>query len=195
MSSERNKGAKRRLEPKQERFCREYLVDLNATRAAIRSGYAKKTANQQGPRLLVNVGVAARIVELTEQQARRLEITADRVLKEWGKVAFSNLMDYFEVQPDGSAVIDLSALTDDQAAALQEITVDEYTEGTGKAAREVKKIRIKLGDKKGALDSIAKHLGMFVNKEVDPSILAPGAIKVTIEQLLSSRQALRDAKK
>jgi len=183
------------LSPKQEQFCCEYLVDLNATQAAIRSGYSQKTANEQGSRLLANVSVAARIAELREQQSQRLEINADRVLKEWAKVAFSNLMDYFEVKPDGTAVIDLGELTDDQAAALQEITIDEYTEGTGKVARKVKKIRIKLGDKKGALDSIAKHLGMFVSKESDPSNLAPGAIKVTIEQLLSSRQALRDVKK
>jgi len=195
LSVKRNKPSNSGLAPKQEQFCREYLADLNATQAAIRSGYSKKTANEQGSRLLANVSVSARIAQLRSEQAKRLDITADRVLKEFGKLAFSNLGDYFKVQPDGSAVVDLTALTPDQAAALQEITVDEYTEGTGKGARQVKKIRIKLGDKKGALDSIAKHFGMFTNKEVDPSALAAGTVQVSIEELLKIRQGLRDKRK
>ena len=50
--------------PKQQKFCEEYLIDLNATQAAIRAGYSEDTANQQGPRLLVNVGVQAEIQRL-----------------------------------------------------------------------------------------------------------------------------------
>lgn len=195
MSVKQREQVKGPLSPKQEQFCREYLVDLNATQAAMRSGYSPKTANEQGSRLLANVSVSARISKLRSEQAKRLDITADRVLKELGKLAFSNLGDYFKVQTDGSAVIDLSSLTPDQAAALQEITIDEYQDGKGETARQVKRIRIKLGDKKGALDSIAKHLGMFTNKELDPSALAPGTIRTTIEELLSARQAFRDAKK
>jgi phage terminase small subunit len=186
LSVKQREQVKGGLSPKQEQFCRQYLVDLNATQAAIRSGYSKKTANEQGSRLLANVNVSARIAELRTEQAKRLDITADRVLTEFGKLAFSNLMDYFEVQPDGSAVIDLSALTPDQAAALQEITVDEYTEGSGKAARQVKKVRIKLGDKKGALDSLAKHLGMFTNKEFNPN--TGGS---TLAELLAAYAPLR----
>lgn len=56
------------MTPKQERFCTEYLVDLNATQAAIRSGYSEKTAHSQGPRLLENVEVQNRIKEIREQE-------------------------------------------------------------------------------------------------------------------------------
>jgi hypothetical protein len=69
------------LRPKQERFCREYIVDLNATGAARRAGYSGKTADVQGPRLLGNVRVAARIAELQAATAERLDVTADDVIR------------------------------------------------------------------------------------------------------------------
>lgn len=70
------------LPPKQQRFVLEYIVDLNATQAAIRAGYSARTAEQQGPRLLGNVGVSAAIAAALEQRSKRTEITADRVLAE-----------------------------------------------------------------------------------------------------------------
>ncbi len=70
------------LKPKQERFCQEYIIDLNATQAAIRAGYSKKTANANVTRLMVNDGIQDRIAELTAKQNKRTEIDADFVLKE-----------------------------------------------------------------------------------------------------------------
>lgn len=78
-SKARGPGVKK-LTPKQQRFVAEYLIDLNATQAAIRAGYSKKTADVQGPRLLGNVGVAQAIQSGRTKQAERLEITADYVL-------------------------------------------------------------------------------------------------------------------
>ena len=69
------------LTDKQAKFCREYLVDLNATQAAIRAGYTPTFANRTGPKVLSNVGVAAEIARLQAEQAERTEITADWVLK------------------------------------------------------------------------------------------------------------------
>ena len=77
------------------------------------------------------------------------------------------------VQKDGTAYFDLSQMTPDQAAAIQEYSVDEFAEGKagakgngrGEKGRAVKRMRIKLADKKGALDSIGKHLGMFVDRQ------------------------------
>lgn len=67
--------------PKQDRFCREYLVDLNATQAARRAGYSPRTANEQGARLLANASVKSRIAELQAEVAERLNITVDDVTK------------------------------------------------------------------------------------------------------------------
>ena len=69
------------LNPKQQRFCEEYMIDLNATQAAIRAGYAVKTATEQASRLLTNVNVSREIEKLQALQSRRTGITADRVIR------------------------------------------------------------------------------------------------------------------
>ncbi len=68
------------LTAKQERFCREYLVDMNATQAAKRAGYSPRTANEQGARLLANASVKPRIAELQAEVSERLDITVDDVI-------------------------------------------------------------------------------------------------------------------
>ena len=68
------------LTPKQQRFISEYLVDLNATQAAIRAGYAKKSADVEGSRLLVNAKVSAAIAAAQAKRSERTEIDADYVL-------------------------------------------------------------------------------------------------------------------
>lgn len=70
------------LSPKQQRFVEEYMVDLNATQAAIRAGYSPKTAAEQGARLLKNVKTQAAIHKAAEKREKRTEITADRVVQE-----------------------------------------------------------------------------------------------------------------
>ena len=84
------------LTKKQERFAEEYLVDLNATQAAIRAGYSPKTAYSMGQRLLKNVEVQKAIQAAMEQRSKRTEITQDLVLDEIGKVAFHEAADYAE---------------------------------------------------------------------------------------------------
>ena len=79
-----------KLTDKQKKFCEEYLIDLNGTQAAIRAGYSEKTANEQSGRLLVNVSIQKYISELMKMQSQRTGITADKVLKELEKVAFTD---------------------------------------------------------------------------------------------------------
>lgn len=69
------------LKDKQEIFCQEYMIDLNATQAAIRAGYSKKTASVQGSRLLTNVNVLTRIEELKKERSEKLHLDADWVLR------------------------------------------------------------------------------------------------------------------
>lgn len=75
------------LTPKQAAFVVEYLVDLNATQAAIRAGYAKKAAEVEGSRLLRNAKVQAAVSEAKEARSARVEVTADMVLEQWWKIA------------------------------------------------------------------------------------------------------------
>lgn len=74
---------------RQKRFCEEYLIDLNATQAALRAGYAKKAAYSQGQRLLKNVEIDNYITELKEKQSVRTGITADKVLEELAQLGFA----------------------------------------------------------------------------------------------------------
>ena len=78
-----------KLTEKQKRFCEEYLIDLNATQAAVRAGYSPKTAEQAAARLLRNVKVQEYLNILREKQSERTQITADMVLKELEKIALA----------------------------------------------------------------------------------------------------------
>ncbi len=78
---------KNKLTPKQKKFCEEYIVDLNATQAAIRAGYSKRTANEQGSQNLAKLSIQETIQELMAQRSKRTEITADYVLTNLKEVA------------------------------------------------------------------------------------------------------------
>lgn len=152
--------AKGKLTPKQERFVQEYLVDLNATQAAIRAGYSEDTAKQQGSRLLTNVDVAERLATKQSKIADKYEVTAERVIRELALIGFANMLDYIKPDGEGSAFIDLSTVGRDQAAAISEFTVDVMG-GDGEEKKAVTRTRFKLHSKQGALDLLGKHLGLF----------------------------------
>ncbi len=153
-----------RRNSRHETFCREYIINLNGTRAAIAAGYAKKSAKVTTSKLLTNVNLQARIGELMKEKADKLDLSAEKVLSELSRMAFSNLLDYGTVTDDGGFVIDLSTLTREQAAAIQEITVDSYIEGRGEQGREVKRTRFKLASKIDALALLGKYLKLFTEK-------------------------------
>lgn len=102
-----------------------------------------------------------------ERTAERYAVTTDRVVAELARLAFANSMDYWTIDSKGQPQLDLSKITRDQGAAISEIVVDEYKDGRGEDAREVKRVRIKLADKRQALVDLGRHLGLFV----DPSVL------------------------
>lgn len=152
------------MTPKQTAFVAEYLIDLNASAAARRAGYSPKTADRTGYENLRKPEIAAAIQEAMQERAKRTEVTADRVLSELALLAFSNMADYIRITSEGDPYIDLSDLTREQAAALTEATIHDYKDGRGPDARDVRQVRIKLGDKKSALELLGKHLGLFTDK-------------------------------
>jgi phage terminase small subunit len=152
------------LTAKQQRFVDEYLIDLNATQAAIRAGYSEKTAYSVGHENLKKPEIQKAIQEAQNKRAERTEITQDMVLQELAKIGFSNMLDYMTITKDGDLVSDFSTLTRDQAAAISEVTVETYMDGRGEDAEEVKRIKFKLSDKRAALVDMGRHLGMFKDK-------------------------------
>ena len=81
------------LNDRQRRFAAEYVADCNATQAAIRAGYSKKTANEQGCRLLANVNIQAEIEKRLQKPLKKLEVTQERIVAELARIAFSDIKD------------------------------------------------------------------------------------------------------
>jgi phage terminase small subunit len=176
------------LNDKQRRFVAEYLLDLNATQAAVRAGYSAKTAEQQGFRLLRNARVAAALAAKQIKIADKLDVTAERVVAELAKIGFANMADYMKAGPDGDPYLDFSAISRDQAAALVEVTVEDFKDGRGEDARDVRRVKFKLADKRAALVDLGKHLGLFVDRHEHTFKLLNGLS-------LDDQRALADALK
>jgi phage terminase small subunit len=154
------------LTPKQRRFVEEYIIDLNGAQAAIRAGYAPNSARQEAHRLLTNAYIEAAISELIRARSERTRITADRVVEELAALGFANIIDFMRIGDDGDPYVDMSNLTRAQAAALQEFVVEDFKDGRGEDARDVRRIRIKMRDKLRPLVELGKHLGMFKAREL-----------------------------
>ncbi len=146
------------MTPKQQRFVEEYLVDLNATQAAIRAGYSAKTAGQIGDENLKKHEIKEAIQARRKELSEKVEITQERVLKEYARLAFLDPRKLFD---NTGAPLPIQDLDDDTAAAiigLDVVQVGNAEVGVGDV------LKYKLADKKGALDSVARHLGMFNDK-------------------------------
>lgn len=154
----------KKLTEKQKLFVAEYLVDLNATKAAVRAGYTEKTARIHSSKMLANANIQQLISESLRKRTDKLEITSERILSELAYMGFSNMLDYIGTTEFGDAYVDLSSLTREQAKAIQEITVEAYTEGRGEDAREIKRTKFKLADKRGSLELLGKHLKLFTDR-------------------------------
>lgn len=151
------------LTPRQRRFVEEYLVDLNATQAAIRAGYSPKTAGAIGSENLAKPEISDAIKIEMARRSERTEITIDRVLKELAAIGFANAGDFFEWGPDGITVLPKESLTREQQGVVAEVA-QTFTKGGGS-------VRVRLHDKASALEKIGRHLGGFgakVTVGVDP---------------------------
>jgi len=161
-----------KLTEKQQRFVDEYLVDLNATQAAIRAGYSAKTADQQGSRMLANVKVQQAISEKMAERSKRTGINQDRVIIELARIAFVKMTDI--VDSDGEIRSDAS---EDDLACIESVKYkSSESENSSSVEREVK-----ISPKLKALELLGKHLGMW-NDKLDVNITQP--IVITGEDAL-----------
>lgn len=148
------------LNEKQARFAKEYLVDLNATQAAIRAGYSEKTAKMQGSRLMTNDDVSAEVQRLIASREQRTEITADRVVKELAHIAFSDIT---EIVSGGAGAVlyvqELSSLPEHVRRCIAEVSETQGPDGSGT-------LKVKLHSKVQALRMLMDHLGMDAPKRL-----------------------------
>ncbi len=156
---------------RQDLFVREYLIDFNATQAAIRAGYGKRVANKTGSDLLANPDIQAKIRELVNKRAEKAGISAERVLNELARIGFSDIRNAVKwgyrllegVEPDEHGnlqgenfveLVDSDKIDDDTARAIAEVS---------KSDRGV--VKVKLYDKRAALVDLGKHIGLFAKRE------------------------------
>lgn len=181
------------MNDRQREFCRQYLVDLNATQAAIRAGYSTKTANEQGSQLLAKLSIQEEIQKLIKERSQRTEVTADKVVKELAKLGFSNIADFVEFGPAGVNMRDWETLAEQDMACVAEVSQVDTKEGTN--------VKFKLHDKKSALELLGKHLGLFLDRyEQTGTLNVAGQVDVeygkkTIEELYALLQRLKQAGK
>lgn len=148
-----------KITPKQQRFVDEYLVDLNATQAAIRAGYSKKTADVQGPRLLGNVRVAEAIRLGQQQRAERTKINADWVLERLCVEAEADLADLYADNGSLKPVSEWPMIwRKGLVAGIETQQEFETVDGEKKPAGTVHKIKI--SDRIRRLELIGKHVAV-----------------------------------
>ena len=144
------------LTKKQKLFVEEYLIDLNATQAAIRAGYSPDTAKEIGSQNLTKLNIRNAIDKALAERSRRTGINQDRVLMELAKIALlnpANVVDFNE------ATI-LEGASPEDLAAVASVKVKRFPTKDGEGIER----EIKFYDKNKALDAIGRHLGMFKDK-------------------------------
>jgi phage terminase small subunit len=172
------------LTPKQARFVEEYLIDLNATQAAIRAGYSPRTANEQGAQLLAKLSVADAVAQAQAERSERTQVTADAVLRELARIGFED-MGTFARWGERGVTFNPSGRVDTRCVAEIRETHTKY--GIN--------VTFKLHDKVAALEKIGRHLGMFkenvsLSGEVEHTVTIESIRKALgLERVMDFRRA------
>lgn len=170
------------LNPKQQAFVNEYLKDLNGTQAAIRAGYSAKTANEQAAQLLAKLSIQEAIRAAQAARSERTKIDQDWVLKRWAAIADADITRVLEYSDGGVSFKPSEDLEWADAYTITEVSCKESIkedEG-GKELVLNREKKIKQADKLGALNAVAKHLGML-NEKLMVSGDAANPIKIDVD--------------
>jgi phage terminase small subunit len=167
-----------KLSMKQDFFCREYLIDFNATQAAIRAGYSPRTAQPIASRMLSNVMVQSRISELKKEREGRTQIASDRVLQQYCDIADFRVTDILYFDGKQCKYKPMEEWPKSALAAVSAIKQTVEIRKVGDEEIKIVKLEFKVDDRLRALDSMARHLGLFDNFQ-------------TAEQLVATANALK----
>lgn len=150
-----------KLSKKQQAFVDEYLIDLNATQAAIRAGYKRSEyTDTNASKLLENTRIAEEVEKRMAERSKRTGINQDRVVQEIAKLAFVNAADVIDVD---TATVLPDAKPED-LACIQSVKIKRTTKGKN----VIEEREVRFYDKKGSLELLGRHLGMFKDKlEID----------------------------
>lgn len=164
------------MTPKQERFIEEYLVDLNATQAAIRAGYSERTANEQGARLLANASVAAAIEAGKDKRSTATNITAETVMRELYRLATVDVAQAYDEHGNLKAIHDIPEDVR-RAIAGVEVVTEKSEEGESSYTK-----KLKFWDKNKSLELLGKHVNVQAFKDrIEHSGEGGGPVRFIIE--------------
>ncbi len=172
---------KDKLTPKQRMFVKEYLVDLNATQAAIRAGYSANRASEIGYQLLQKTTVQEAIQESMKKREKRIEVTQEMIIEQLAKIGFADIKKFVKVKGN-------------------QVFIEDFDKVDGTILSEVSEtqngIKIKLNDKMKALELLGRHFGMFndkLNLNVNNGTQDPGTGVNSLREL-KEKQARQQAK-
>ncbi len=147
------------LTDKQKRFVEEYLIDLNATQAAIRAGYSEKTARAIACENLTKLDVQNAISESMKTRSERTKVTQDRVIEELARIAFLDIREAFN---DDGNLLPINKMPEHVARAIGGMDIDNVRSIGDDETSQTRKVKIL--DKRGALELLGKHLAMFTER-------------------------------
>lgn len=169
--------AKGKLTARQERFCKEFIIDLNATQAGLRSGYSKKSIRSVTSEILTNPDIQDRIRQLMQERMERLNIDADAVVAELSRIGFSDIGEFITITKDGTVIPkQIDELGTSRTRLIQEISCDAKNG-----------MKLKLHDKLSALVNLGRHFGLF-----DERVTIVNKIETRPELKQFSKQELRN---
>lgn len=170
-------------------FVQHYLIERNATKAAIEAGYSAKTAAQAGNRLLRNVQVQALIAQSEQKVAEKLDVTHEKIVAELARIGFADIRNVVQwgdgvlvKDPDTGkpirvdnvvSLVSSASLDDEIAACISEIS--QTAQG----------LKVKMHDKRAALVDLGKHLGMFKEKV---ELSGPGGRPISISMNMAGKK-------
>ena len=179
-----------KLNRRQLMFVTEYLVDLDATKAAIRAGYSKRSARQIGAGNMSKAYIRAAVDAEIEERKKRITVTGDMVIAELALIAFAGMKDFVEI---------------DEGGAVRALPLDTLAEGKDRIIRKVREKRVikstaegdqvldstyefELCDKVKSLELLARHLGLLHDKQ---EIDVKQPVQITIKKFCS-RKTVKD---
>jgi phage terminase small subunit len=183
-----NTEPSRDLTPKAQRFVAEYLKDLNATQAYLRShdGVTYETARVEASRLMAKPDVQDAIAKAKAERSRRTHVTQDKVVRELARLAFSDMRDFAEWE-----------MIDTQFGPKMATTLHASSSLPGQHARAIAEVthtqfgpKVKLHDKVRALELLGKHLGMFIDVSAE---LTDEQLEKLVEERLKMLEAASNA--
>ncbi len=181
------------LNAKQERFCLEYMVDLNATQAAVRAGYSAKSARMIGPENLSKPAITARITQLSQQVAQETGITIERTVREIAARAYPRMSAFFVQDTDGTWRLDTTKAKQADLDGIGSFDQDEMMVGDANEGFPILKQRFRLVDQARYLDMLMKHLGGYApvkiaqtdtqGNDVDPTLELRARLAAVVQRL------------